>query len=192
MDLPGTTPSRGPERRRREVSPAPLPQRGPTAGPMGLGLGRRPGALRSRPVDSGAKAPAVGKGTTACREPTGAPGASGLDGARRTTRGLKAHGQVPSDNGRWVPQTRIARTTRNEPWHANMCKATPAAVRIDVCAPSREPSLCRLRNSRRPDGPVCALRVHSPSRLQKAALWMEVCAPGGYTAPAGYEKPPSG
>ena len=34
----------------------------------------------------------------------------------------------------------------------------PAAVRMDVCAPGSEPSPCRLRNSRRPDGRVCARR----------------------------------
>ena len=32
----------------------------------------------------------------------------------------------------------------------------PAAVRTDVCAPGSEPSPCRLRNSRRPEGCVCA------------------------------------
>ena len=32
----------------------------------------------------------------------------------------------------------------------------PAAVRMDVCAPGSEPSPCLLRNSRRPDGRVCA------------------------------------
>ena len=32
----------------------------------------------------------------------------------------------------------------------------PAAVRMDVCAPGRVPNPCRLRNSRRPDGRVCA------------------------------------
>ena len=31
-----------------------------------------------------------------------------------------------------------------------------AAVRMDVCAPGGEPTPCRLRNSRRPDGRVCA------------------------------------
>ena len=34
----------------------------------------------------------------------------------------------------------------------------PAAVRMDVFAPGSEPSPCRLRNSRRPDGRVCARR----------------------------------
>ena len=37
----------------------------------------------------------------------------------------KAHGQVPSNNGHCVPQTRAARTTRNEPRHRNRCQATP-------------------------------------------------------------------
>ena len=32
----------------------------------------------------------------------------------------------------------------------------PAAVRMDVCAPGRVPIPCRLRNSRRSDGRVCA------------------------------------
>ena len=32
----------------------------------------------------------------------------------------------------------------------------PAAVRMDVCPPGNEPSPCRLQNSRRPDGRVCA------------------------------------
>ena len=32
----------------------------------------------------------------------------------------------------------------------------PAAVRMDVCALGSEPSPCRLQNSRRPDGRVCA------------------------------------
>ena len=32
----------------------------------------------------------------------------------------------------------------------------PAAVRMDMCAPGRVSNPCRLRNSRRPDGRVCA------------------------------------
>ena len=42
-------------------------------------------------------------------------------------------------------------------------------------------------NSRRPDGRVCARRVPSPCRLRTAAVRMDVCAPGGYPAPAGYD-----
>ena len=36
----------------------------------------------------------------------------------------KAHGQVPSSDGRRVPQSLRARTTRNEPRHTNRCQAT--------------------------------------------------------------------
>ena len=45
---------------------------------------------------------------------------------------------------------------------------------------------CRL------DGRVRARRVPSPYRLRTAAVRMDECAPGGYSAPAGYEQPPSG
>ena len=47
-------------------------------------------------------------------------------------------------------------------------------------------------NSRRRDGRVRARRVPSPCRLRTAAVRMDECAPGGYPAPAGYERPPSG
>ena len=161
-------------------------------------LGRPPRAPRSRPVDPGAKAPAVGKGTTASGKPTGAPRATGLEEAQRTTRGqearqtvtppatTKAHRQVPSNNGRWLLQTRKAHTADNEPRHANRCQATQppfgwtcarlagnpapacyrtAAVRMKDCSPSSIPSPCRLRTSRRPDGRLRAWRVSSPCLL---------------------------
>ena len=109
-------------------------------------LGRPPRAPRSHPVKPGAQAPGPGKGTTASGKPTRAPRATRLDEARRTTRGhearqrgtppatTKARGQVPSSNGRRMPQTRRARTTRTKPRHRNRCQATPAAVRMDECA----------------------------------------------------------
>ena len=176
-DPPGTTPSRGPEQVRHGASPAPLPRRGPAAGTMSQVLGRPLRAPRSQPVKPGAQAPEVGKGTTASGKPTRAPRATGPDEARRITRGYearqrgtppattKAHRQVPSNNGRRVPQTRRARTAPNEPRHEKWCQATPAALQTDECAPGSEPSPCRLRNSRRPDGPVCAQRVPSPCLL---------------------------
>ena len=166
--------------------------------------GRPPRAPRSHQVKPGAQAPAVGKGTTAPGKPTGAPTGTGPDEARRTTRGheahqrgtspatTKAHGQVPSSDRRRVPQTRRARTTRNGPRHEDRCQGTPAAVQTDVCAPGTEPSPCRLRNSRRPDGRVCARSVPSPCRLRTDAARMDECASRGYPAPAGYEQPPSG
>ena len=145
-------------------------------------LSRPPLDPRSHPVKPGAQAAGVGKGTTASGKPTGAPRGTGLDEARRTTRGhkarqrgmppatTKAHGQVPSSDGRRVPQTWTARTTSNEPWHEDRCQATPAIMQTDVCAPGSKPSPCRLRNSRRPDGHVCTRRVPSPCRLRTAAV----------------------
>ena len=139
-------------------------------------LGRPPRAPRSCPVKPGAQAPGVGKGTTASGKPTGAPRATGPDKARRTTRGhearqrgtppatTKAHGQVPSHNGRRVPQTRRARTT-----HTTAQQQVPS------------------NTSRRPDGRVRARRVPSPYRLRTAAVRMDECAPGGCPAPTGYE-----
>ena len=119
----------GLKRVRRGAGPAPLPRRVPAAGTMSLVLGQPPRAPRSRPVNPGAKADGMGKGTTASGKPTGAPRATGPDEARRTTRGHEsrqrvtppatntAHRQVPSNNGRRVPQTRTARaaTTRPRP-----------------------------------------------------------------------------
>ena len=130
-------PHRGaPDEVRRGASPAPPPRRGPAAGTKSPVLGRPPRAPRSRPLKLGAQAPGLGKGTTATGKPIGAPRATGRDEARRTTRGhearrrgtppatTKAHGQVPRSDGCWVPQTRRARTTRNEPPHKNGCRAS--------------------------------------------------------------------
>ena len=154
-------------------------------------LGRPPRAPRSHPVKPGAQAPGVGKGTMASGKPTGAPRATGPDEAWRTTRGhearqrgtppatTKAHRQVPSSNGRRVPQTRRARTTSTKPRHRNRCQATPAAVWMDECAPGGYPAPAGYEqppsgwtsarpegtqplpatNSRRPDG-----RVSAPQR----------------------------
>ena len=166
-------------------------------------LGRPPRAPRSHPVKPGAQAPGVGKGTTVSGRPTGAPRATGPDEARCTARGhearqrgtppatTKAHRQVASHNGRRVPQTRRARTTRTEPRHRNRCQVTPAAVRMDKCAPGGTQPL-PATNSRRPDGGVHDRRVPSPYRLRTAAVLMDECAPGGYPAPTGYEQLPSG
>ena len=104
--------------------------------------GSRPAsACPTQPASkAGGASPRVGKGTTAWGKPTGAPRATGLDEARRTTRGhearqrgtppatTKSQRQVPSSDGRRVPQTRRARTTRNEPRHEDRCQATPAAL----------------------------------------------------------------
>ena len=126
-----------PKRVKRGASPAPLPRREPEAGTMSPLPGRPPRAPRSHPVKPGAQTPGVGNGTMASRKPTGAPRGTGPDEEQRTTRGhqarqrgtplatTKAQGQVPSNNGHRVPQTRAASTTRNEPRHQNRCQATP-------------------------------------------------------------------
>ena len=66
-------------------------------------------------------------------KPTGAPRATGPDEARRTNAGPRgtperraaghyhSRGQVRSHNGHWLPRTREARTTHNEPRHRRRC-----------------------------------------------------------------------
>ena len=127
------------------------PTRSEPSAPTSGGASGRHNEPGSRPASAcpaqpPSKAPGKGKGTTASGKSTGAPRAPGPDEARRTTRGhearrrgtppatTKAHGQVPGNNGRRVPQTRRAHTTRNERRHRNRCQATPAAVRMDECA----------------------------------------------------------
>ena len=141
---------------------------------------RPPRAPRSHPVKPGAQAPGLWKGTTASGKQTGTPRATGRDRAWRTREGhearqrgtppatTKAHGQLPSNNGRPVQQTSRAHTARNEPRHEKRCQATPAAIQTDDCAPGSEASPCRLRNSHHPDGRVCARRVPSPCKLQNS------------------------
>ena len=58
-----------------------------------------------------------------------------------------------------------------------------AAVRTDVCAPGSEPSPCRLRTSRRPDGRVRPAVNPAPAGYETAAVRMEVCAPGSEPSP---------
>ena len=86
-DPPGTTPSQGPERVRHGASPAPLSRQQQAVGTKSPVLGRPPPAPRSRPVNQGAQAPGLGKGTTASGKPTGAQRATGLDETRRTNSG---------------------------------------------------------------------------------------------------------
>ena len=186
-------PIAGPRGLRHGASPAPLPRRGPAAGTRSPVLGRPPRAPRSHPVrPGGERHHGVGKVNRSTR-------ITGPDEPQRTTRGqearqrgtppatAKAHRQLPSHNACCVPQIWRAGTARNEPRHKDRCQATPAAVQTDVCTPGSEPSPCRLRNSRRPDGRVYARRVSSPCRLRTAAVRIDECAPGGYPDPAGYE-----
>ena len=65
--------------------------------------------------------------------------------ARQGTKPLPATKQLPS-----------GRTCVRPAVNPAPAGYEPAAVRMDVCAPGSKPSPCRLRNSRRPDGRVCA------------------------------------
>ena len=63
-----------------------------------------------------------------------------------------AHNRTPP---RQTPTPNDEQAAQNKSKPRSFHSAT-AAVRMDVCAPSRVPNPCRLRNSRRPDGRVCA------------------------------------
>ena len=77
-------------------------------------------------------------------------------------------------------------TTAQEQVPSNTSRRADGRVRAQ-----RVPSPYRLRTvAVRMD--ECARRVPSPCRLKTAAVQMDECAPGGYQAPAGYRKPPSG
>ena len=85
-------------------------------------------------------------------------------GARATRRPSRAHAQqrtparTTAQNTtppRQTPTPDDERAAKNKSKPRSPHSAT-AAVRMDVCAPGRVPNPCRLRNSRRPDGRVCA------------------------------------
>ena len=116
-DLPGTTPSRGPERVRRGARPAPLPRQGPAAGTKSPVLGRPPRAPRSHPVKPGATAPGVGEGTTAMGQPTGAPRATRPDEARASNAGPQ--GTPQRHAGGHNHGTRTGAKTQGPPGAAN-------------------------------------------------------------------------
>ena len=188
-DPPRKKPSRGPEQVQHGAHPEPLPRRGHAAGTMSPVLGRPQCAPRSRPVNSGAKAPGVAErhqgvgkadqSTESTRAGRGQAHRAGPRGTpeRHAAGHNQAHGQLPSNNSRRVLQYRNARRTRNEPHHQNRCKATPAAVQMDVCAPSSDPTPCRLLNSRRQDGRMRTRQHTQPlwATKQPPSRWMCAC-----------------
>ena len=199
-DLSGTAPSRGPERVQRGASPPPLPQRGPPAGTMSPVLGPLPRASRSHSVKRprrGGRHHGDGKADQSTESNRTGRGAAHHAGPRGTAeRHAAGHnqgtGQVLSNNGCWVPQTRRAHTTRNEPRHKNRCRPTPGAVRIDECAPGGYSA--PAGNEPPPSGWTSARRAAypAPASYKTGAVRMDECAPGRYSAPVGYEQPPSG
>ena len=206
---PRPTPE-GPSRDNPITGPGTGTTRSEPSAPASAGASGRHNESGSRPASAcpaqppskaGGTSPRGGERHHGVQKVTGAPRATDQTRRGAPTRGhearqrgtppatTKAHGQVPSNNGRWLPQTRRARTTLNEPRHENRCQAPPAAVQMDVCKPSSEPSpcrlpnsrcrngrmrarrpltLCRLPNSRRPDGRVRARMVPSRCRLRNS------------------------
>ena len=65
------------------------------------------------------------------------------------------HGTKNTTPPRQTPTPDDERAAKNKSKPHSPHSAT-AAVQMDVCAPGSEPSPCRLRTSRRPDGRVCA------------------------------------
>ena len=190
---PGPTPE-GPATDYPMVGPRTGTTRSEPSAPASAGASGRHNEPGSRPAfacpaqppsKAGGASPRGGERHHGVRKVIRAPRATGPDEARRTTsshearqRGTppattKAHGQVPSSDGRRVPETRRAPTARNKPRHEDRCQATSASVQTDMCAPGSEPSTGRLRNSCHPDGRACARRVPSPCRLQNAAVRMD-------------------
>ena len=73
-------------------------------------------------------------------------------GTHRTPARTTAENRTPP---RQTPTPDDERAAKNKSKPRSRHSAT-AAVRMDVCAPGRVPNPCRLPNSRRPDGRVCA------------------------------------
>ena len=139
--------------RRGERNQTPPPQR--THAPLPR-TRPQPGANRAR---HGAKRARQREGVSP-RLRNSTPG----QGARTTHRPSRAHAQhrMPARTTaqnttppRQTPTPDDERAAKNKSKPRSPHSAT-AAVRMDVCAPSRVPNPCRLRNSRRPDGRVCA------------------------------------
>ena len=193
-DPPGTTQSRGSERVRSGASPAPLPRQGH------CGKHNEPG---SRPASA---CPGQQPSKAGGARPRGGERHHGVRKANRSTESNRTGQGAPHHAGpRGTPERHAAsqgpQTGSKEqrpPGTANPESAQNTQRTTDLCAPGREPSLCRLRNSRcphgrvraqrvpspgllrnsrRPDGRVRARRVPSPCRLRKAAVRMDECAP---------------
>ena len=138
---------------RGEEPDPPPPQRTHTPLPR---TGLQPGAHGAR---HGAKQACQREGVSP-RLRNSTPG----QGARATHRPSRAHLQhrtpacTTAQNTtppRQTPMPDDERAAKNKSKPRSPHSAT-AAVWIDVCAPGRVPNPCRLRNSRRPDGRVCA------------------------------------
>ena len=167
--------------------------------------GLQPGANGAR---HGAKRACQKEGVSP-RLRNGTPG----QGARATRRPRRAHAQHRTPARTTAQNTTPPRQTPTpDDKRAAKNKSKPrsphsaiAAVRMDVGAPGRVPDPCRLRNSHRPDGCVCARQRTqplpatdqppsgctcvrpavnpAPAGYKTAAVRMDVCAPGSVPSP---------
>ena len=166
---------------------SPLPRTGPQPGANRA----RHGAKRARQregVSPRLRNSTPGQGARATRRPSRA--------ARTTTQNTTRPRQTAA------PDDKRAAKNKSKPRSPH---SATAAVRMDVCAPGRVPNPCRLRNSRRPDGRVCARQWTqpllatnqppsgwpcvrpavnpAPAGYETAAVRMDVCAPGSEPSP---------
>ena len=166
--------------------------------------GRHPRAPRSRPVNPGEKALGLGKGHH------GVGKADRHTESDRTGRGAAHHAgpratperHVAGHNqGRWTGAKQQRQRGAANPGSAYSTQRTTAreqvpgnraAVQMDVCAPSSEPSPCRPQNSRHPDGRVRARQRTQPQRATNQPPFGCTCAPPGgtQTLPAAHSRHP--
>ena len=80
---------------------------------------------------------------------------TGQAGHTRSTARQHAprHNNTTPPRQTYTPDEERAAKNKSKPRSPH---SATAAVRMDVCAPGSEPSPCRLRTNRRPDGRVCA------------------------------------
>ena len=103
-------------------------------------------------------------------------------GARATRRQSRAHAQHRT------PARTTAQNTTPPRQTPTPDDERAAKIRMDVSAPGSEPSPCRLRTSRRPDGRVCARQGTQPLPATKQPPSGRTCVrPAVNPAPAGYE-----
>ena len=148
----GGTEGQGGESERR--GPNPPPQRAHTPLPR---AGPQPGANRWPAMEPNgpARERVCPRACAAARPGKERAPHTGQAGHTRSTARQHAPRHKNTTPPRQTPTPDDERAAKNKSKPRSPHSAT-AAVRMDVCAPGSEPSPCRLRTSRRPDGRVCA------------------------------------
>ena len=107
-------------------------------------------------------------------------------GATPAWRGPSKAERHSSQRKRWGAPQRAREAGPARPGHKEQAHARqPPSGWMSARPEGTQP--LPATNSRRPDGRVRARWVRSPCRLPTAAFRMDVCAPGGYPAPASYD-----